>query len=101
MSGKTCGTCALKVSYYCNVTTWAVEDDDECSVPPEFGGMSWKPRKTCGTCYRERADSVEQVALDMLEEIFEWDARHPDERPDARDERRMYASRLSALGVTP
>nr|DAO05408.1 MAG TPA: hypothetical protein [Caudoviricetes sp.] len=49
MEGKTCGTCACKVSYYCDVTTWAVEDGDECSVPPEFGGDSWMPR-TCGTC---------------------------------------------------
>lgn len=40
----TCGTCARKASYYCDVTTWAVGDGDECSVPPEFGGMSWEPR---------------------------------------------------------
>ena len=36
----TCGTCARKTSYYCDVTTWAAGDGDECSVPPEFGGAS-------------------------------------------------------------
>lgn len=102
----TCGTCARKASYYCDVTTWAVEDGDECSVPPEFGGMSWRPR-TCGTCaecsspacYRKRGDSVEQVALGMPDEILEWDSRHPDEMPDAGDESKCYASRLRRLGV--
>ena len=136
----TCGTCARKASYYCDVTTWAVGDGDECSVPPEFGGMSWEP-KTCGTCadwvrvflddgvcsmqgvsgdcddrdnyvvtarsdecsspayYRKRGDSVELVALDMLDEILEWDSRHPDEMPDAGDESKCYASRLRRLGV--
>lgn len=137
MSDKTCGTCALKNSYYCDVTTWAVEDDDECSVPPEFGGASWKP-KTCETCahcvtayngddsfcratsqviilrrfevdgvlpycigvhYTRCADSVEQVALDMLDEIIERDERHPDEMPVPDEERRMYATRLNRLGV--
>ena len=123
----TCGTCARKASYYCDVTTWAVGDGDECSVPPEFGGMSWEPR-TCGTCahgkpalvrcaihsdefpwlkkqkdtcadWTGRGDSVEQVALDMLDEILEWDSRHPDEMPDAGDESKCYASRLRRLGV--
>lgn len=116
MTDKTCGTCARKTGHYCDVTTWAVDDDDECSVPPEFGGMSWEPRKTCGTCaigddstvwcsergrrvpafqeacdeYEERADSVELVALNMLDalrsncDFVAW---------------RIYRDRLRALGV--
>ena len=57
---------------------------DECSSP---------------AYYRKRGDSVELVALDMLDEILEWDSRHPDEMPDAGDESKCYASRLRRLGV--
>ncbi|MEG0790977.1 MAG: hypothetical protein RSG23_05060 [Gordonibacter sp.] len=58
MNGKMCRTCARKIDYYCDVTTWAVNDDEECSVPPEFGGVSWEPM-ACGTC----ALSVQQYGI--------------------------------------
>lgn len=80
------------------VAGWSNGADDDCyecgddsTVDAErLEGDDW---------HVERADSVERVALDMLEEISEWDARHPDEIPDAGDERRLYSARLSALGV--
>ena len=135
MDDKTCGTCARKISYYCDVTTWAVEDGDECSVPPEFGGDSWMPR-TCGTCahcaarhqgtaheldgvclvraigvdesydgcrmWAERTDSVEQVALDMLNEIdllTGFCVKGSAREAVAMMHREEFAGRLSALGV--
>lgn len=55
---KTCGTCAHRVDGWCDITTWSTGDSERCSVPTEFGGMSWEAR----------TDSVEQIARDMVQE---------------------------------
>lgn len=139
MVRDTCGNCARKTGYYCDVTTWAVDDDDECSVPPEFGGMSWKPM-TCETCalsvpkygipeelvcragacsvapstkcmiyecgatklcYRERTDSVERVAREMLVELACISAFTPDSAKEgvAAMHYRTFRNRLLELEV--
>lgn len=58
----------------------------------------WRDKAGCDV-HDEPTDSLEQVAIDMFDEIVRHDERHPDEVPPDDDERSMYASRLSDLGV--
>lgn len=91
MNDKTCGTCALSAPKYgidgelvCLAGAFSTKPDDRCRVY-EHGATN--------LCYRERTDSVEQVAKDMLEHI-----RLTEPFPST-EESGFFRGRLHALGV--
>lgn len=85
MSGKTCGTCAHAKTQLVCPTPKAYVQPDDCA---------------CGD-WAERADSVEQVALDMLRELMAISVYAPCSSKEsiAARQAKAFNGRLHALGV--
>jgi len=99
MGDETCGSCALSMPKY-GTSGKLVCLAGACSVDPESRCMIYE----CGAtklCYRERTDSVEQVAREMLVELACISAFAPGSAKEgvAAAHYKEFRDRLRAMGV--
>lgn len=99
MGDETCGSCALAVPKY-GTSGKLVCRAGACSVDPKCRCMIYEFGFT-KLCYRERTESVEQVAREMLVELACISAFAPGSAKEgvAAMHYRAFRDRLRVLGV--